>query len=472
MLKKAIISLVALTLLWLAASVVLSQPADSQGNQLDTVTVPASPGGTDLAGSNPTRSFEDSDQVDVWVPFSLDFSPPKNVETAKIVMVVKPIGQLIGTDQLVLKGVSGKSQMVYDKFSDLQADQWNTVEVDVSGNSDVMDAIRKGHLEGLIQDDTAVQSVKLIISGTPSNKPKDCNEDCKQRDPNSVWDPSYSDENPEGPNLCTCRCADNYGMDEALACQPCESICNTKGQHIICDKEGSISGKCVCGCDEKNGWVSDGKGGCEPKATDCHIYCSNSGAHKVWDRASSAPTCNCICDGGYHFDDGGNCIENIKRPIQFMGDSVVLGTFLTNKLQYTEGACDDFTRAPIGSVILWGRTPDSIDHATIVVSEYLQLGMESVAYLGRLDKSPEPFGKPYICRKVYYPPSSTYARLLNPLNVEPIVAKYKNKDRHFPTNRNIYVWDCWGFAANLAYELLGGEEILNPTPRFDIVGHV
>ena len=131
-----------------------------------TMTIDAKPGGTDLAGNNPTRSFGDSDKVDVWVPFSFDFSPPKNVETAKIVMVVKPIGQLIGTDQLVLKGVSGEGQMVYDKFSDLQANQWNTVEVDISGNSDVMDAIRKGHLEGLIQDDTAVQSVKLLIGGT------------------------------------------------------------------------------------------------------------------------------------------------------------------------------------------------------------------------------------------------------------------------------------------------------------------
>jgi hypothetical protein len=29
-----------------------------------------------------------------------------------------------------------------------------------------MDAIRTGHLDGLIEDDTAVQSVKLVISGT------------------------------------------------------------------------------------------------------------------------------------------------------------------------------------------------------------------------------------------------------------------------------------------------------------------
>jgi len=126
-------------------------------------SIDATPGGMDLAGSNPTRGFEDSDQVDVWIPFSFDFAPPANVSKAKIVMVVKPIGQLIGTDQLVLKGASGEVQVVYDQFTSLEADQWNTVEVDISGNSDVMDAIRSGHLEGMIQDDTAVQSVKLKI---------------------------------------------------------------------------------------------------------------------------------------------------------------------------------------------------------------------------------------------------------------------------------------------------------------------
>ncbi len=129
-------------------------------------SIDASPGGAYPTDGNPTRGFGDSDQVDVWVPFSFDFSAPANIGTAKIVMVVKPIGQLIGTDQLALKGVSGEGQVVYDKFNELQSNQWNTVEVDVSGNSDVMDAIRTGHLDGLIQDDTAVQSVKLVISGT------------------------------------------------------------------------------------------------------------------------------------------------------------------------------------------------------------------------------------------------------------------------------------------------------------------
>jgi len=133
------------------------------GNEL---SIDASPGGAYPVNGNPTRGFGDSDQVDVWVPFSFDFSPPANIGSAKIVMVVKPIGQLIGTDQLALKGISGEGQVVYDKFNELQPNQWNTVEVDVSGNSDVMGAIRTGHLDGLIQDDTAVQSVKLIISGT------------------------------------------------------------------------------------------------------------------------------------------------------------------------------------------------------------------------------------------------------------------------------------------------------------------
>jgi hypothetical protein len=129
-------------------------------------SIDATPGGAYPTGGNPTRGFGDSDQVDVWVPFSFDFTAPPNIGTAKIVMVVKPIGQLIGTDQLALKGASGEGQAVYDKFNELQANQWNTVEVDVSGISDIMDAIRTGHLDGNIQDDTAVQSVKLIINST------------------------------------------------------------------------------------------------------------------------------------------------------------------------------------------------------------------------------------------------------------------------------------------------------------------
>jgi hypothetical protein len=133
------------------------------GNEL---SIDASPGGAYPVNGNPTRGFGDSDQVDVWVPFSFDFSAPENIVSAKIVMVVKPIGQLIGTDQLALKGINGEGQAVYDKFNELKSNQWNTVEVDVSGNSDIMGAIRTGHLDGLIQDDTAVQSVKLVIRGT------------------------------------------------------------------------------------------------------------------------------------------------------------------------------------------------------------------------------------------------------------------------------------------------------------------
>jgi hypothetical protein len=133
------------------------------GNEL---SIDATPGGAYPVNGNPTRGFGDSDQVDVWVPFSFEFSPPANIGKAKIVMVVKPIGQLIGTDQLALKGINDEGQAVYDKFNELKADQWNTVEVDLSGNSDIMAAIRTGHLDGLIQDDTAVQSVKLVISGT------------------------------------------------------------------------------------------------------------------------------------------------------------------------------------------------------------------------------------------------------------------------------------------------------------------
>ena len=72
------------------------------------------------------------------MPFSFDFTVPTNVDKAKIVMVVKPIGQLIGTDSLILKGASGEGHAVYSAFDALEADKWNTVEVDISGNSDVI----------------------------------------------------------------------------------------------------------------------------------------------------------------------------------------------------------------------------------------------------------------------------------------------------------------------------------------------
>jgi hypothetical protein len=97
------------------------------------------------------------------VPFAFQFGPLPRAVGAKIVMVVKPIDQLIGTDQLVLKG-KGKDQVVYSGFSSLKAKAWNTVEVSISNNAELMDAIRTtGRIEGVIQDDTAVQSVRLII---------------------------------------------------------------------------------------------------------------------------------------------------------------------------------------------------------------------------------------------------------------------------------------------------------------------
>lgn len=297
--------------------------------------------------------------------------------------------------------------------------------------------------------------------------PKDCNADCKQRDPNSIWKPLYGDENPKGPNLCSCGCPDGYGLDSSLICQPCQSVCN-KGDHFTWDKEGSINGECVCGCDEKNGWVDDGFGGCKQKTTDCDAYCSSLAPHKVWDKKSSPPACSCICGNGYHDDGSGSCVKNIPRPDQNIGAASDLKKFLVEKLHYTEGSpSDDWMTAPIGSVLLWGLSSDPaapMDHSTIVISDYEQIGMKDVPTMNLKDEIPRPNGITYYFRGILYPPDtrSVRTKLLNPLNVEPIVSKYKNiKDRYIPGTTN-WAWNCHGFAANIAYDLFGGESVLNP----------
>lgn len=89
--------------------------------------------------------------------------------------------------------------------------------------------------------------------------------------------------------------------------------------------------------------------------------------------------------------------------------------------------------------------------------------MGIVAIRDNLDKVPEAYGKPYFCQKVYKPPTSARSRLLNPLIAKDVVARHENDKRQSdPANRFSYEWDCWGFAANLAYELLGGETALDP----------
>jgi hypothetical protein len=135
--------------------------------KLPEVTYNASAGNNSLTGSNKTRGFGDSSEVDVWVPFSFNVPATPGLVSAKIIMVVKPIEQLIGTDQLVMKGASGKGVAVFTAFSSMKPKQWNTQEVAIS-DADVLAALKRGgNIECLIQDDTAVQSVKLIISARP-----------------------------------------------------------------------------------------------------------------------------------------------------------------------------------------------------------------------------------------------------------------------------------------------------------------
>jgi len=136
------------------------------GGAIDFDVAGVAAGNSLVPAGYPTRGFGNSDQPDVWVPFH--FAGPagnmRGARGAKIVMNVRPISQLIGTDMLILKGASGQSHTVYNGFDKLDTNRWNTVTVDVSGNADVMNAIRNGRLEGLIQDDTAVLSVKLVIT--------------------------------------------------------------------------------------------------------------------------------------------------------------------------------------------------------------------------------------------------------------------------------------------------------------------
>lgn len=112
----------------------------------------------------PTRGFGDSNAVDVWVPFVVHTQGAAWAGKATLVMEVKPISQLIGTDSLLLRGKSGKVHSMYTGFSDLKPKQFHRVTVDLSGNADVMAAVRAGRLDGVIQDDTAVRGVGLYVT--------------------------------------------------------------------------------------------------------------------------------------------------------------------------------------------------------------------------------------------------------------------------------------------------------------------
>lgn len=136
----------------------------------NTVQIPAIPEKNSLSGSERTRGFGDATEADFWIPFDFTISNPKEYKTAKIVMRVKPVGDpLTTTDDFVLKGASGSPIVIYNKFSELQAGTWSEVEIDLinevssTESGDILAAIKTGRLEGMIQDDTAVESVTLIV---------------------------------------------------------------------------------------------------------------------------------------------------------------------------------------------------------------------------------------------------------------------------------------------------------------------
>lgn len=128
-------------------------------------TIPAVAGANGISHGFPIRGFGDSSTVDEWVPFTFTIgAPPTTVFRAVIRASVKPIGTLVETDGLHLRGASGTDYAVYTAFTSLPAGQWSIIEVDVSGNADIVAAIQSGTLEGVIQDDTAVEWVQLELT--------------------------------------------------------------------------------------------------------------------------------------------------------------------------------------------------------------------------------------------------------------------------------------------------------------------
>ncbi|MDP2308154.1 MAG: hypothetical protein Q8P18_19195 [Pseudomonadota bacterium] len=124
------------------------------------------PGENGLAIGNTVRPFGDTAAADQWASFSFPISgAPATITQAKVTFRVKPLGGLTDTDSLILQGASGAHYDVYHDFAALPQGEYSEVEVDVSGNADILAAIQSGTLLGVIQDDTAVEWVRLELSG-------------------------------------------------------------------------------------------------------------------------------------------------------------------------------------------------------------------------------------------------------------------------------------------------------------------
>lgn len=112
------------------------------------------------------HGFVDTDEQDWQVPFtfSLAGTPRGQLLKAQVIMKVKPLGGLSNTDSLIVKGADGQPVEVYHAFQDLKQNEYQVVIVDIDPVqfAQVFEQIRYGsELQGLIQDDTAVEFVKL-----------------------------------------------------------------------------------------------------------------------------------------------------------------------------------------------------------------------------------------------------------------------------------------------------------------------
>lgn len=139
-----------------------SDPPISNGTTTSTTTFDANASNNDLAAGYPTRGFGDSNQVDVWIPFQVDTGRLSNVTSATFTIRLKPIGQLIGTDAMALKGADGKTYWYKIEFK-TENPEWQDFVIDVT-DTEVLKAIMNGRLLGVVEDDSAVQSVKVKVT--------------------------------------------------------------------------------------------------------------------------------------------------------------------------------------------------------------------------------------------------------------------------------------------------------------------
>lgn len=131
-----------------------------------SITIDAVPGDNALAAGNALRPFGETAAMDQWAAFTVPTAgAPATVTQARLRIRVKPLGGLTDTDSLILQGASGASYDVYHGFASLPQGVYSEIEVDISGNADLLAAIQSGALLGVLQDDSSVEWVKLDLVG-------------------------------------------------------------------------------------------------------------------------------------------------------------------------------------------------------------------------------------------------------------------------------------------------------------------